>query len=184
MPDVTSGALALPIPLDSDPVSLLAETVRDMADQLELQLPAPPLGFLWTLSGATSNPSLGNALSRGQYWRIGDDLIRALYYVKFGTTSTYGGGLWRFTLPFPALQPVIGGSARPIPYWGDGVANDSSAGVDYRINGLVDRGDNTKVALKAVGPTTGQSVNMNPTTPFAWDTNDELLFQITYQCES
>jgi hypothetical protein len=183
VPDVSSGRLALPIPLDDDPSYLLPSTIRDMVDQLELQVPAPPLGFLWTLTGASSNPSLGNALSRGIYWRLGEDLVRALWYVKFGSTSTYGGGLWRLSLPFPALQPVIGAGAVALPYWAEGVATDTGT-ADYRIGGNVDRADNTKLALKA-GPSVagGPVVNLNPTTPFTFGNGDELLVTLTYQTD-
>lgn len=63
-----------------------------------------------TWTGATTNPVIGNGTLAGFYQRRGDWLQVAIE-VTFGSTTTYGSGLWYFALPSTGeTADVMGGT--------------------------------------------------------------------------
>lgn len=54
---------------------------------------------VWT--AATTNPSLGNGTLTGQYMKIGRT-CHVMIKLVMGSTTTYGSGSWRISLPFQA----------------------------------------------------------------------------------
>lgn len=60
-------------------------------------LGAPWTAFtpIWT---GTTNPAIGNGTLSGAYKQI-EKTLYVRYFIKMGTTTTYGSGNWRLTLP-------------------------------------------------------------------------------------
>ncbi len=57
--------------------------------------------FTPTWTAATTNPAIGNGSFDCRYQQI-NKLVVAHYRVAFGSTTTYGTGQWRFSLPITA----------------------------------------------------------------------------------
>lgn len=182
MVGVTTGALALPIPDDSDPMGLLPETVRDMASQLELNAIPAGLGFTGTWDATTGSVSLGTGGdSRAFYFKSGQTWVRAVYWWRFGTSPSFGSGSWRVLLPKPAFTPA--GATRPIQFSGMANYYDDSANANYGGQLKVIGGDATRARLMAapdVGAGSNQLRNVDATTPFAFGVGDEVFATIEY----
>jgi len=56
------------------------------------------IAYTPTWDGETVQPSLGNGVLNGFYRRVGDS-AECQIYLKAGSTTTFGTGTWRFTLP-------------------------------------------------------------------------------------
>jgi hypothetical protein len=65
-----------------------------------------PYTPVWTAT--TTNPALGNGTLTGQYMKIGRTCIVQIV-LTIGSTSTFGTGNWRISLPFTAAT-VAGGN--------------------------------------------------------------------------
>lgn len=91
MPDTTAAPLSLPRPLDSDPVAMGADAIRDLADRLAACLQAEA----WTaptFTGTWVNYNTATHVAAG-YRRIGDR-IELRGFIMSGTSGTSA-----FTLP-------------------------------------------------------------------------------------
>ena len=62
----------------------------------------------WT--AATTNPTLGNGTLTGYYETLSTRTVRAHIELTWGSTTSGGGGLWYFTLPFTATERLVSGS--------------------------------------------------------------------------
>lgn len=77
-----------------------AQMNTDIRDSLEeLQAPWVDYAAVWT--GVSSNPAIGNGTIDASYHRVGKT-VSFLIKVTMGSSTTYGSGQWRITLPFPA----------------------------------------------------------------------------------
>jgi hypothetical protein len=56
-----------------------------------------------TWTGSVSNPAIGNGTITGKWTRRGN-LARVDIHVVMGSTTTYGSGIWEFTLPSTAID--------------------------------------------------------------------------------
>lgn len=116
----------------------------------------------WTTSGTA--PSLGDGSLIGRYSRTGN-LVTVTIEFLAGSTTTFGTGDFRFSLPFtsaPTVQQV--GTARLLDsgtaYWvGTAVASASSSFVRMFTT--------TSTAVSSTGP-------------FVWANGDSLVLTITY----
>ena len=124
----------------------------------------------WTPSwtGSTTNPAIGNGFIGGSYCRI-NKIVIADGYVIAGSTTTYGSGTYRISIPFGTMistNALIGyatlfdASAGYISY--AGIASQATTSlVEFRLgNGL------------------GQ---FQPTVPVTMANADQFRFQLIYQ---
>ncbi|MCX5201038.1 hypothetical protein OG897_06125 [Streptomyces sp. NBC_00237] len=61
-----------------------------------------------TWTAVTTPPALGNGTLTGQYMKIGRTCF-TIFVLTMGSTTTYGSGFWKMSLPFTAAT-VTGGS--------------------------------------------------------------------------
>lgn len=126
----------------------------------------------WTAS--TTNPTLGNGVLNGRYRIIGKSCM-VMVYLKFGTTTTTGTGVYSFSLPFTSVN-------RTDNYW-VGSAVFADAGVaNYPGTCTIDFNASTMVMIGPVSATqtsnpSGWGSN-NPVTP---GTNDNYRLTIEYE---
>ena len=119
-----------------------------------------PYTCTWTAS--TANPSLGNGTITAFYTRTGSTTLVTVELLV-GSTTTFGTGDWRFSLP----TSVFGA------YLGAAVATDS--GVTQYIGSVVAPAG---VSYCVISTNSG---NATSTIPFAWATGDVLRFTIQYE---
>lgn len=141
-----------------------AVSVIDNSGTSNWILLAKPQDFkcAWTSSG--EQPSFGNADVRCQWTRSGAE-VHATYFIKFGSTSTFGSGTWYFSVP---------------------IARYSSLGTDYV--GIAYLGNQPGVArtlayVKQPGvlelvSSAGAAVTAN--SPFTWNSSHTLIIDLTY----
>lgn len=126
-----------------------------------------PYSPTWT--GATSNPSLGNGSLNGSYTRRGR-VVTQSFRLTIGSTTTFGSGSWRFSLPFTAANRSYLGTAKIL---------DSGTEI---MNGFaqIDEGSATFFTVYGFKAGVATAVAVNATTPMTWATGDELWVTITY----
>lgn len=128
-----------------------------------------------TWTATTTNPSLGNGILEAKYALVGG-LCTVRGNLAPGSTTTYGSGEWRFSLPFTAA--TLGhadfhwcGSATAIDRlaaWFPGQCRVAS-GTAY---------------VMCISPTTasgGTGGEWNATRPFTWANTDAMSFTVTYE---
>lgn len=116
----------------------------------------------WTATGTA--PALGNGTIVGSYMKS-NKKVTARIVLTAGSTTTYGTGDYRFSLPIAASSGVTLGHAQGI--------NAGTANYD----GTTAIVTSTTVAVFVSGGATiwGQLV------PFTWGPGDSITIQITYQ---
>jgi hypothetical protein len=121
----------------------------------------------WT--AATTNPSIGNGTLSGRYVQIGKTVIGTIKLV-IGSTTTYGSGKWRFSLPVTAKSSGLN-------YLGKWVIED--AGTTYYEGNLIldSAGSNVEFFIR----NQNSSAEFNSTTPISWAENDQLMISIVYE---
>lgn len=125
----------------------------------------------WTVSGGAA-PAYGNATVRGRYARVGRT-IHLNIAVTFGTTSTFGGGNWRFSLPV-----AMSSSAAFASFTVQG--DDPGGGAIYGGHVKVTAADS---GFELVPYTTGVSF-WTATHPFAWGNGDTVMITGSYEAAS
>jgi hypothetical protein len=121
----------------------------------------------WYTSG--SQPFLGNGTLTGRYKQIGKTVFLRVKFVG-GTTTTYGSGDWRFSLPVTASTPD--GVIFPCTMLDDG--NNWYAGI---VNGTY-TGSATQSSIIT---TSSPSTAVTAATPFNWGSGDSLMFNGSYE---
>lgn len=122
---------------------------------------------VWTAS--TTNPALGNGTLTGAYVQIG----KTVHYrirLRAGTTTTYGTGVYRFSLPVTAVATFAGAGE----IIGQASLLDNSASSRYARNAYTY--DDTKVSLVDEA---GNGVSN--TVPFTWASLDNVSIVGTYE---
>lgn len=118
----------------------------------------------WTASAV--NPAVGDGAILGRYLQIGK-LVHLKISLTMGTTTTYGTGDWRFSLPVTASASVASN--------GEAAFFDTSGAAYYR--GLSRwNGANLQVRTNA-SPT----VLVDATNPFTWANGDTLQIDLWYE---
>ena len=120
----------------------------------------------WTAS--TTNPAIGNGFIGGSYCRINKTVI-AEGYVIAGSTTTYGSGTYRISIPFGTMISSNG-------LIGYATIFDASAGyISYA-------GVASQVSTSLVEFRLGAASNIfSPTVPVTMANADQLRFQLIYQ---
>jgi hypothetical protein len=124
-----------------------------------LGVPLIPYGVVWQSTG--TQPVLGNGSIVGYYARLGTTICFKVQIIM-GSTTTYGTGNYRVTLP------IAWNAGLPYQLC-DFIGYDSSAGTWWRGVGLMD------VAGAASLRHGATSVNVvSPTTPQTWASGDQF----------
>ena len=120
-----------------------------------------------TWTGSTTNPVLGNGTLTGKYVQLGK-LVIAKATLTAGSTTTFGTGLWRLSLPVAAASAEVGA-----PY---GTWSASDTGVaDY--SGFVVGSSSNRVAFYKFD----NSALVGSTAPFTWGNTDVFMVSFTYE---
>lgn len=118
----------------------------------------------WTSAG--TQPAIGNGTLNGRYREPpGTGLIVCEVAFIAGSTTTFGTGDYRFSLPLEAASTGVAYSIGPAWLLDGGTAD--RCGV-VRIF--------TSTTVTAVSPTG----TVSPTVPWTWAVNDQIRFQVTY----
>ena len=121
---------------------------------------------VWT--GSTTNPVIGNGTISGTYTRI-NKLVIAEGAIIMGSTTTYGTGTYRISLPFGTAVAVNGSV-------GYATVFDASAGY-VAYTGLATQ-STTSVFEFRIGNGLGQ---FSPTVPVTLANADQFRFTFIYQ---
>lgn len=120
----------------------------------------------WT--GLTINPVIGNGSLAGAYTQAGK-LVNFRVAITMGSTTTYGTGQWRLTLPVLPL-------AFRWTFLGDAVAGGA-----FPIRGIWDSALGV-LTLATPGTTAGGADRtVNATSPGTWATGHTLFISGTYE---
>jgi hypothetical protein len=118
--------------------------------------------FTVTWTAVTTNPAIGNGTVVADYVKVGT-LVRYALRMNFGSTTTFGSGVWMFSLPFDAAA-----------------ANDMGSVFAF------DAGTANRVGASAISSTTTLRLVSDNTTnnwqsniPFTWSGADNDRFQTT-----
>lgn len=122
-----------------------------------------------TWTAVTSNPAVGNGTLVAAYKQVGYDgaTVHIRLRLRSGSTTTYGTGLWSFTLPNgldPITPQVLHG------FCGNDTGTDRHTVAAYLTTGGIDR-------ISSAG---GQG--LTNTSPFTWASGYQLILGGTYQC--
>jgi hypothetical protein len=125
----------------------------------------------WTSSGTP--PAFGNATKLAEYRRSpGGDMVEVRIKIVFGSTTTFGTGVWFFSLPVNAHANEIG-----MPCgggWGLDTAIKESGGV-AKIESA------TTFRLSAAPVASSTNDNWSAAVPFTWGNTDTLWGRVRYQ---
>ncbi len=155
----------------NDPTTALQVSTKQYTDNSVLSVqPAaiaaaigPWQTYTPTWAGVTTNPSIGNGTLSAKYRRVGDS-IELIINVQGGSTTTYGSGIWSFSLP-PGLSLTTNLSNN---YLGHGTCIDS--GWTQEIHGYVCPRSSTSIGVIVNDAWVSNSA------PFTWGTT--ALFQL------
>jgi collagen type VII alpha len=123
----------------------------------------------WTAS--TTNPVIGNGLINGRYKQIGKTIF-VNTRIQMGTTTTYGSGQWRISLPVNAYE--TNSAILPTTFldngtsWYQGLSYTEYDGNASYVVPVWDKGF------------TGSSA-VNATTPHTWAATDSLTISGSYE---
>jgi hypothetical protein len=121
----------------------------------------------WT--AVTSNPSLGNGTLVAAYKQVGygGATVHVRMRLRAGSTTTFGSGLWSFTLP-SALVPIAVQTLHGFAGSDTGIERHTVAAY-ITTSGLMDR-------ISSAGGT-----GLSNTSPFVWANGYQLIIGGTYQ---
>lgn len=125
----------------------------------------------WTQS--TTNPTLGNGVLLGQYFRSGKTITATITLV-IGSTTVLGTGNFEFTLPFA----VDTKSSSSMFHVGTGYVYDQSAAKPYVFAVRLPR-TATKADTFFVDSSTG--IRITQALPMTWASGDQMAFSAVYE---
>ncbi|UOF80473.1 tail spike protein [Caudoviricetes sp.] len=123
-----------------------------------------PISFTPTWSSTGTAPALGNADVRCEYTRRGMH-IRAKYFIKFGSTSTFGTGTYKFSIPVNRY------TATTTTFVGVALLKDRCGVVQTLFQSSDD----------SVRPFDSAGNAMQPASPVTWASGDVLCMDIEYR---
>lgn len=143
---------------------------NDLTVTNELTLQGIDIAGVWTpyvpqWLASTTNPTIGNGTLSGAYMQIGKT-VHFWAYLKLGSTSNPGSGLYWLTLPvFPKLSNAFSCS---------GWVNDASASARFTCSLSQSPGGTQRIFVNG-----GSGVSN--VIPFTFTTNDEITISGTYE---
>ena len=127
-----------------------------------------------TWYGSVSNPAIGNGTIVGRYHRRGR-LVTLWLRVLMGSTTTYGSGLWSFSLPNIRPAALEGGAPSAL-----GFVQISDTGTADSM-GFASVAFNSPNYVVTAASLTGAICTA--TVPHTWASTDQLTLTITYQLD-
>ncbi|MFE0651333.1 hypothetical protein ACFVZH_22370 [Streptomyces sp. NPDC059534] len=129
---------------------------------------------VWSVSSGAA-PSVGNgSLVAERSLNGGTCHVRCS--LVFGSSTTPGGGIWQFSLPFTAATLA----SAQMGWMGSSLASDPGAAL---YPGVVQVASGASI-VTCISPATasgGVTAGWNSVRPFTWATGDYLSFSLTYQ---
>ncbi|MCX5114588.1 hypothetical protein OOK13_40220 [Streptomyces sp. NBC_00378] len=128
-------------------------------------------GWTPTWTAATTNPALGNGSMTGRYMKWGRTCMVNLE-LTMGSTTTYGAGVWSFSLPFTAASAV-----------GSRVGMAQALGGSNRAAGqlIVAPAATTLTCFFPASTSVSFLSNNGATNPFTWAATHQLRASFTYE---
>lgn len=136
--------------------------------------------FTSTWTAATTNPAIGNGTITAAYCQI-NKMVFARYRIVPGSTTTFGSGIYYFSLPVTAASAYV--NRHPV---GTAELNDVTI-TDYLGTVVLDNTSRVSIlfpraTVNSIGVTVSvEATFMTPTLPYTFGNADELKFSITYQ---
>lgn len=132
------------------------------------------IGGIWSTytlawTAATTNPAIGDGILEGRYTLIGNT-VHVNIYMYAGSTTTFGTGVWSFSLPFTAAN--ISGH-----YGGTLIMRDSGIRSYIRIADIT---PTAAVVTNFIEDQTN-SYTIDASTPFAWGKDDYLRLNLVFE---
>jgi parallel beta-helix repeat protein len=122
----------------------------------------------WNASGTA--PALGNGTIEARYKRVGNTVALRITLTA-GSTTTFGTGVWSFSIPF-AAKATSGAK-----WMGVGAYDDVSAVVAaFNLVAAIDGSSSVAGVFNASGSGVG------PTSPITWANGDKLYLTANYEC--
>lgn len=126
---------------------------------------------VWTSNGTA--PAIGNGTAQGRYLKIGT-LVHYVGSVTFGSTSTFGTGVYFFSLPVTRATNEINRVNGVI----DGVDSSASA----RLLGIAETTTSASTFSMVYAATwLGTQTNVGQTSPWTWATSDMISWNLIYE---
>ena len=122
----------------------------------------------WTCASG-SNPVLGNGVITGKYCVQGRKVTISMT-LTMGSTTTYGTGIWQFSLPFTSANST---NMR----WFFPVFGKDAGTAFYTAVGFISANSSTTTQFQ----TNGASGNWAAASPHTWASTDELGFTASYE---
>ena len=122
-----------------------------------------------TWTGNTTDPAIGNGTLTGRYCQVGKK-VTCTVSMTTGSTTSYGSGFWRFSLPATVANQVV-------RYTGAWSAYDDSLSSHYTGTCEVLPDASAIIFFRRDGG--GQT--LTSAVPFTWADGDQLFFTITYE---
>lgn len=142
---------------DGDDLTAITDSLHGLTDAWTSYTP------VWTSTGTA--PVIGNATVKGRYLQSGK-LVMYVAFIQFGSTSTYGTGTYRFSLPVTQSDVDLG--------YGGALTYDASVPAAETPAVVVFAGAD-KVTFYGSGGQVGATV------PFTWTTGDRLAWCLIYE---
>ena len=124
-----------------------------------------------TWTAASSNPSIGNGTITGRYKQIGKTVFVNVK-ISMGTTTTFGSGNWRISLPVNAFETYS--VILPTTFLSNG--NAWYQGLSY-----TEYDGNTSYVVSVWDKGATGSAAVSSTIPFSWTSTDALTFCGSYE---
>jgi hypothetical protein len=143
----------------------LAAALQKLSDDLAI-IGSPWASYTPAWTASSSNPSLGNGTISGSYLQINKTvLFRVVLFA--GSTTTFGSGTYRLSLPVTAMNSaeIINASVH---------LYDSSASAHQS-------GVATYVSASVIQFFSASSGQVNPTTPWTWANGDSIQVAGSYE---
>jgi hypothetical protein len=143
-------------------------TITDSSDNMNNVIEAPSVSYTPTWTASTANPAIGNGTLIGEYTRHGDTITIGIS-LTVGSTTTFGTGDWRFSVP---VTPGLNASVIQV-----GTCRMLDAGTTRALGAARLQNGGAYIEIEAMA-----SLSLvSPTVPFTWAQNDTLLINLTYQ---
>jgi hypothetical protein len=162
----TTSTFAWPYPDPADPANVPAD-MQALAAAIDTTLGGAWSTYTPTWTGDTSDPAIGNGTIVGDYKYWGKTL-NVLIRITIGTTTTFGTGAYRFSLP-PTYTQITGHSSL---CGGWGVVFDTSAMFYYAGTLGAVTGNDNLLRLR-----THALANMTATSPVTLATGDAIALR-------
>lgn len=126
----------------------------------------------WT--AFTTAPALVNGTITGRYLVVHQYLVKAQIRLAMGSSTTFGSGVYFFSLPFPASADSILYNAAGTAWALDNGVKESAGVCHIESGGLTFRCSGAPIAA-------GTGDNWSPTVPFTWANADVLTATVEFE---